>query len=98
MRHFGSKWSNSAQKGGTPCFDQFFRKIPGTHPTLSPKSEKKVGKSPHWTIRRGGGISHVFPKFGNYMVRGSGIFLGSCFLEKGAYITPIVVLCGVHFE
>ena len=32
--------------GVTPLFDQFFRKTPGTQPTLSPKSKKKWATPP----------------------------------------------------
>ena len=84
LGHFGPKWSESAQKGGTPCFGQFFRKIPGTHPTLSPKSEKKwPNPPPAGPSAGGGGFPHFFPKFGEHMVRVPGIFPGSCFLEGG---------------
>ena len=37
-------WATLAQNG--PLFGQFFSKIPGSHPTPSPKSEKKVGNPP----------------------------------------------------
>ena len=32
LGHFGLRLPKGAQKGGTPCFDQFFSKIPGSHP------------------------------------------------------------------
>ena len=75
----GPKWPKSAQKGGTPCFEQFFRKTKGTHPTLSPKSEKKWA-TPRWTSRWGGG-PHFFPKFGDSWDLPRIVFL------EGAYIT-----------
>ena len=60
LGHLGPKWPKSAQKGGNPCFDQFFSKIPGSQTMLSSIFETKWGISPRWTIRRGGGD---FPTF-----------------------------------
>ena len=40
--------------GFTPCFGQFFSKVPASQTLLSPKSEKKKWGNPHrWAIRRG---------------------------------------------
>ena len=71
------KWPQSVHKGGAPCFDQFFSKIPGSQTMLSPIFEKKWGICPRWTIRRGG--LHFFPGFGERVVWVPGIFPGSCF-------------------
>ena len=78
LGHFGLKWPKSAQKGGTPCFDQFFSKIPGSQTMLSPIFEKKWGIFPRWTICRGEN-PHFFPGFGERVVWVPGIFQGSWF-------------------
>ena len=74
--------AKKCSKRGYPLFGQFFSKIPGSHPTPSPKSEKKWGLSPRWAIRRGEN-PHFFPEFGGYMVWVPGIFPKSCILEGG---------------
>ena len=88
LGHFGPKCSKSAQKGGTPCFGQFFRKIPGTHPTLSPKSEKKWATlPPRWDIHWGG--SPLFCEIRRLHGSGARDLPRIVFLEGGgAYITP----------
>ena len=58
LGHFGPKWPKSAQKGGTPFFDEFFSKIPGSQTMLSPIFEKKSGEFPP------AGPSALFPGFG----------------------------------
>ena len=54
------KLPKSAQNRGTLVFDLFFRKVSPPQTMLSPIFEKKVRKSPRWTILRGWGFPHFF--------------------------------------
>ena len=81
IHRFGPLWPKMAKKGSkgdTPCFDQFFSKIPGSQIMLSPIFEKKWGISPRWTICWGE-KPHFFPGFGERVVWVPGIFPESCF-------------------
>ena len=60
LGHFGPKWPKSAQKGGTPCFDQFFSKVPASQTLLSPNSGKKSGEPPQRMVRGGGNLPTFF--------------------------------------
>ena len=73
--HFGPKWPKITQKGGTPFFDHFFRKVAEIQTPFSPIFEKKCGSPPRWTILRGGGGIRTF--FRKSAKMGSGFLLPS---------------------
>ena len=51
--HFGPKWRKSAQKGGTPCFDQFFSKVPAARPCCRRNLKKSGEIPPRRMVQRG---------------------------------------------
>ena len=76
------KFPKSAQNGGTPPFDQFFRKLTLMHPTNSQIFGKNYGFSPRWAIHRGE-KPHFFPKIGEDEGCIYVSFPESCFLYGG---------------